>query len=70
VICLCLSVREVDSTAHDGAVLGVNIDGINESTITVGTDSFVRFWKFKSCKLMKSIEMDAIIAKSVLHRER
>jgi WD40 repeat protein len=61
---------ETESTAHDAAVLGVNIDGINEFTVTSGADSYVRFWKFKSRKLVNSIEMNAIISKSVIHRDR
>jgi len=56
--------------AHDGSVQSVNVDALTQLTITAGTDSVVRFWKFKTCQLIKELKMDAAVAKTVMHRDR
>jgi len=56
--------------AHAGSVQSVNIDGLTQLMVSSGSDCFVRFWKFKSCKLINELKMDAAIATAVMHRER
>ncbi len=58
------------SPAHNGAVRGVVIDGLNQFTATGGADSCVKFWKFKSRELLDAVELESQVARLVLHRER
>jgi len=51
-------------------VQSVNVDALTQLTITAGTDSVVRFWKFKTCELMNELKMDAAVARTVMHRDR
>ena len=57
-------------SAHDGAVLGVDVDVFNQWTVTAGTDRCIKFWDFKSKELLDSLKMDSIVAQSIMHRER
>ncbi|XP_071953801.1 WD repeat-containing protein 36-like [Antedon mediterranea] len=55
--------------AHEGAIRGVAVDGLNQVTITAGTDGLIKFWNFKSKDLIKNVKMDCTILKVFLHRE-
>ncbi|XP_056393450.1 WD repeat-containing protein 36 [Hyla sarda] len=55
--------------AHDGSVRGVVVDGLNQMTITVGSDKLMKFWKFKSKQLMQTIDIAVCPTSSLLHRE-
>ncbi|XP_077146374.1 WD repeat-containing protein 36 [Ranitomeya variabilis] len=55
--------------AHDGAVRGVVVDGLNQMTITVGSDKLIKFWKFKSKQLMHTIDLMVSPTSILLHRE-
>ena len=56
--------------AHNGSVHSVNIDSFSQIVVSTGSDSLVRFWKFKSCQMINELKMDAAVAKATMHRER
>ncbi|KAM3939235.1 WD repeat-containing protein 36 [Leptodactylus fuscus] len=55
--------------AHDGAIRGVVVDGLNQMTITLGSDNLIKFWKFKSKELLHTIDLTAPPTCALLHRE-
>ncbi|KAM4049607.1 WD repeat-containing protein 36 [Anomaloglossus baeobatrachus] len=55
--------------AHDGAIRGVVVDGLNQMTITVASDKLIKFWKFKSKQLMHTIDLTISPTSTLLHRE-
>ncbi|KAG9487945.1 hypothetical protein GDO78_007643 [Eleutherodactylus coqui] len=55
--------------AHDGAIRGVVVDGLNQMTVTVGSDKLIKFWKFKSKQLMHTVDIPVSPTCSLLHRE-
>lgn len=55
--------------AHDGSIRGVVVDGLNQMTITVGSDKLLKFWKFKSKELMHTVDIKVSPASILLHRE-
>ncbi|KAM5192789.1 LOW QUALITY PROTEIN: WD repeat-containing protein 36 [Mantella aurantiaca] len=56
-------------TAHDGSVRGVAVDGLNQMTITAGSDQLIKFWKFKTKELMQTTELSISPTAILLHRE-
>ena len=56
--------------AHKGAVRGVAMDALNQVVISGGADCQLRFWHFKTKKLITSLSMDSQIARLQLHRDR
>lgn len=59
-----------DPVAHSGAVRGVSVDGLNQLTVSAGADKLVNIWKFKSRKLVLSIDLGTSPATTHLHRDR
>ncbi|XP_040277548.1 WD repeat-containing protein 36 isoform X1 [Bufo bufo] len=55
--------------AHDGAIRGVVVDGLNQMTITAGSDKLIKFWKFKSKQLMHTVDITVSPTSIMLHRE-
>ncbi|XP_070537319.1 WD repeat-containing protein 36-like [Ptychodera flava] len=58
-----------DPTAHNRAVRGVCIDGLNQMTITASTDKTLKFWRFKTKQLLQTLSMESSVDKVLLHRE-
>ncbi|KAM4635056.1 WD repeat-containing protein 36 [Polymixia lowei] len=56
-------------TAHQGAVQGVAVDGLNQVTVSVGSDRLLKTWRFKSRKLVNVLELEASPARILLHRD-
>lgn len=59
-----------DPVAHRGAVRGVSVDGLNQLTVSAGADKLVHIWKFKSRKLVHSIDLGTTPVTTHLHRDR
>ncbi|KAM4809822.1 WD repeat-containing protein 36 [Rhinophrynus dorsalis] len=55
--------------AHDGPVRGVAVDGLNQITITVGSDKLLKFWKFKTKDLIQTTSLNVPPTSMLLHRE-
>ncbi|KAM4707414.1 WD repeat-containing protein 36 [Discoglossus pictus] len=55
--------------AHDGPVRGVAVDGLNQMTITAGSDQQLKFWKFKSKELIQITSLGVPPTAILLHRE-
>uniref|UniRef100_A0A8C5LVY1 WD repeat domain 36 n=1 Tax=Leptobrachium leishanense TaxID=445787 RepID=A0A8C5LVY1_9ANUR len=55
--------------AHDGSVRGLVVDGLNELTITAGSDKLIKFWKFKTKDLILTTSLNAPPTSVLLHRE-
>ncbi|KAG8456316.1 hypothetical protein GDO86_002197 [Hymenochirus boettgeri] len=55
--------------AHDGPIRGVAVDGLNQITITTGSDKLVKFWKFKSKELIHTASLNVQPTTFLLHRE-
>ncbi|XP_038068036.1 WD repeat-containing protein 36-like [Patiria miniata] len=55
--------------AHDGAIRGLVIDGLNQVVITGSLDSKLKFWKFKLRKELDSLALDAPVNQLLLHRD-
>ncbi|KAL0965784.1 hypothetical protein UPYG_G00285670 [Umbra pygmaea] len=58
-----------EEKAHEGAVRGVSVDGLNQLTISAGADKLVKIWKFKSRQLVQSIDLAMSPATTQLHRD-
>lgn len=58
------------SSAHEGPVRGVAVDGLNQLTISVGADRLIKFWKFKSKELVHTATLSSSPASMLLHRDR
>ncbi|XP_053330329.1 WD repeat-containing protein 36 [Spea bombifrons] len=54
--------------AHEGSVRGVVVDGLNQMTITAGSDKLIKFWKFKTKELIQTISLSSPTS-ILLHRE-
>ncbi|XP_030049327.1 WD repeat-containing protein 36 [Microcaecilia unicolor] len=48
-----------DGKAHEGAVRGVAVDGLNQLTVTAGSDGQMKFWKFKTFVLVHSLDLSS-----------
>ncbi|KAF7250191.1 WD repeat-containing protein 36 [Varanus komodoensis] len=55
--------------AHEGSIRGVAVDGLNQLTITAGSEGLIKFWKFKTKKLIHSTELSTSPSKMLLHRD-
>lgn len=55
--------------AHEGSIRGVVVDGLNQMTVTVGSEKLVKFWKFKSKQLMHTVDLKVSPTSALLHRE-
>ncbi|XP_063066369.1 WD repeat-containing protein 36 [Engraulis encrasicolus] len=55
--------------AHDGAVRGVSVDGLNQMAISAGADRTLKVWKFRSHELLHTESLEAPPAATLLHRE-
>ncbi|NWI18602.1 WDR36 protein, partial [Crypturellus soui] len=55
--------------AHEGAIRGVAVDGLNQLTITAGKEGLVKFWKFKTKDLVHSTDLSSSPSGILLHRD-
>lgn len=55
--------------AHDGAVTGVLVDGIDVMLITSGNDCKLRLWNFKTGAILATKTCPSPIVKVIIHRE-
>ncbi|NXW11501.1 WDR36 protein, partial [Fregetta grallaria] len=55
--------------AHEGAIRGVAVDGLNQLIITAGSEGLIKFWKFKTKDLVYSSELSSSPSGILLHRD-
>ncbi|GAB0205423.1 WD repeat-containing protein 36 [Grus japonensis] len=55
--------------AHEGAIRGVAVDGLNQLVITAGSEGLIKFWKFKTKDLVYSTELSSSPSGILLHRD-
>uniref|UniRef100_A0A7M4EFM2 WD repeat domain 36 n=1 Tax=Crocodylus porosus TaxID=8502 RepID=A0A7M4EFM2_CROPO len=55
--------------AHEGAIRGVAVDGLNQLAITAGSDGLIKFWKFKTTELVHSTNLASSLSGILLHRD-
>ncbi|NXK38854.1 WDR36 protein, partial [Piprites chloris] len=55
--------------AHEGAIRGVAVDGLNQLVITAGSERLIKFWKFKTKELVYSTELSSSPSAILLHRD-
>ncbi|KAF1474268.1 WD repeat-containing protein 36, partial [Pygoscelis antarcticus] len=55
--------------AHEGAIRGVAVDGLNQLVITAGSEGLIKFWKFKTKDLVYSTELLSSPSGILLHRD-
>ncbi|KAJ6669733.1 hypothetical protein lerEdw1_000282 [Lerista edwardsae] len=55
--------------AHGGSIRGVAVDGLNQFTITAGSEGSIKFWKFKTRELVHSSILSISPSKMLLHRD-
>ncbi|XP_043835608.1 WD repeat-containing protein 36 isoform X1 [Dromiciops gliroides] len=55
--------------AHEGAVRGVAVDGLNQLTITAGSEGLLKFWNFKSKMLIHTTNLNSSPNIILLHRD-
>ncbi|XP_053555707.1 WD repeat-containing protein 36 [Bombina bombina] len=58
-----------EKRAHDGSIRGVVVDGLNQVTITAGSDKLIKFWKFKSKELIQTTSLSVPPTTILLHRD-
>ncbi|KAK2499927.1 hypothetical protein MC885_008710, partial [Smutsia gigantea] len=56
-------------SAHKGSVRGVAVDGLNQLTITTGSEGLLKFWNFKNKILIHSVNLDSSPNMMLLHRD-
>lgn len=56
--------------AHKGSVRGVAVDGLNQLTVTTGSEGLLKFWNFKNKILIHSMSLDSSPNMMLLHRDR
>ncbi|NXN42272.1 WDR36 protein, partial [Rhinoptilus africanus] len=54
--------------AHEGAIRGVAVDGLNQLIITAGSEGLIKFWKFKTKDLVYCTELSSPSG-ILLHRD-
>ncbi|NXT13258.1 WDR36 protein, partial [Prunella fulvescens] len=59
----------LDQRAHEGAIRGVAVDGLNQLVITAGSEGLIKFWKFKMKDLVYSTELSSSPSGILLHRD-
>lgn len=57
-------------TAHKGSVRGVAVDGLNQLTVTTGSEGLLKFWNFKNKILIHSVSLSSSPNIMLLHRDR
>jgi len=55
--------------AHNGHVRGVAIDSLNQQVITASADCSLKFWNFKTRKLLQMLTFEVPITQILLHRD-
>ncbi|NXE27907.1 WDR36 protein, partial [Ardeotis kori] len=55
--------------AHEGAIRGVAVDGLNQLIITAGSEGLIKFWKFKTKDLVYSTELSSSPSGILLQRD-
>lgn len=55
--------------AHQGSVRGVAVDGLNQLTVTAGSEGLLKFWNFKNKILIHSMNLDSSPKMMLLHRD-
>ncbi|XP_014666285.1 PREDICTED: WD repeat-containing protein 36-like [Priapulus caudatus] len=55
--------------AHDDAVRGVAIDGLNQVTVTAGGESTLKFWRFRAKDCLQVLQLSAAVSQIHFHRE-
>ncbi|KAL7988865.1 hypothetical protein Chor_007784 [Crotalus horridus] len=55
--------------AHEGCIRGVAVDGLNQFTVTIGSEGLIKFWKFKTTTFVHSINLSTSPNKMLLHRD-
>ncbi|NXV36831.1 WDR36 protein, partial [Rissa tridactyla] len=55
--------------AHEGAIRGVAVDGLNQLIITAGSEGLIKFWKFKTKDLVYCTELSSSSSGILLHRD-
>ncbi|XP_054570984.1 WD repeat-containing protein 36 isoform X3 [Eptesicus fuscus] len=58
-----------EDQAHKGSVRGVAVDGLNQLTITTGSEGLLKFWNFKNKILIHSMNLDSSPNMMLLHRD-
>ncbi|XP_057645043.1 WD repeat-containing protein 36 [Chionomys nivalis] len=58
-----------DEKAHTGSVRGVAVDGLNQLTVTAGSERLLKFWNFKSKALIHSLSLESSPNTLLLHRD-
>ncbi|XP_023219770.1 WD repeat-containing protein 36-like [Centruroides sculpturatus] len=56
-------------TAHEGQIRGVVTDGLNQLTVTGGSDCKLKFWKFKDRTQLATLDVQDQVSQMLLHRE-
>jgi U3 small nucleolar RNA-associated protein 21 len=51
--------------SHFGAISGIAIDSLNSVVVSSGWDSSLKFWDFKTLKLISSLDSDSPITKLI-----
>ncbi|XP_072173327.1 WD repeat-containing protein 36-like [Diadema setosum] len=55
--------------AHQGAIRGLAINGLNQVLMSGGADCQLKFWNFKKKNQLKTLKLDVAISQLLLHRE-
>ncbi|KAG1680276.1 WD repeat-containing protein 36 [Nymphon striatum] len=55
--------------AHSGSVNGIISDELNSIVVSGGSDSKIKFWKFKDSSLIKKICLDCAVNSIIVHKE-
>ncbi|KAH0628125.1 hypothetical protein JD844_008892 [Phrynosoma platyrhinos] len=55
--------------AHESSIRGVAVDGLNQLTITAGSEGLIKFWKFRTTDLVHCTNLFASPSKMLLHRD-
>uniref|UniRef100_A0A8C5WWV6 WD repeat domain 36 n=1 Tax=Laticauda laticaudata TaxID=8630 RepID=A0A8C5WWV6_LATLA len=61
--------RYGEKKAHEGCIRGIAVDGLNQFTITTGSEGLIKFWKFKTTTFVYSIDLSTSPNKMLLHRD-
>ncbi|NWR76965.1 WDR36 protein, partial [Centropus unirufus] len=55
--------------AHEGAIRGLAVDGLNQLVITAGSEGLIKFWKFKTKDLVHCTVLSSSPSAILLHRD-
>jgi len=62
-------IKSATKAAHSSAVVGIGVDSMNQTVVTLGTDKMVKFWSFKLRSLMSSVKLDWVPVAGKMHRQ-